>query len=152
MNARDGPARRDPDLLLTSQSWPYWKRSYEKRRRWYSIQSQTLETGGRSRLSLCSNPSILSMSIEENLKPTLACYNRTSYIQLDDGWNLVDGTVLSLSYINASLFQRLLSRWHFALKRISDTSQIPLHALATATDEKFCAYTGEPVGPSLKPG
>lgn len=88
---------------------------------------------------LGDDPTLLTLSLEGNIRPTINFYNRTSYIHLDEEWKRVTGIVLRPRYISASLFQRLLPRWHFALDR-NDTPRIPLHILAMASDKAFCEY------------
>lgn len=106
---------------------------------------------------LAESPSILTMSLEGNLQPTLKFYNRTGYIHLDEDWKLqtsesASGTVTTVRarYIASSLFQRLLPRWHFFLLKTNDEDVIlsnelkrpPLHILAAAADGSFCDHLG----------
>jgi hypothetical protein len=104
-------------------------------------------------------PSILTLSLEGNIQPTLNFFNRTGYISLDDQWAMQrrparEGVhqvqTVRGRYIAASLFNRLLPRWHFCMSRQdtsnSDTSSKtmlpPLHILVGATDPKFCQQMG----------
>jgi hypothetical protein len=113
-------------------------------------------------------PSILTLSLEGNIQPTINFYNRTGYIQLDGDWNLVRGKTMSAGkvsvlrgrYIAASLFNRLLPRWHYcqsvASSSVGDNADgednddndndtvpvIPLHVLVSATDSVFCDQMG----------
>jgi hypothetical protein len=132
-----------------------------------SFDSQSSE---ESLVSLLGEyPSILTLSLEGNIQPTINFYNRTGYIRLDGDWNLVrrqqlgetgmsGDKVLSVvrgRYIAASLFNRLLPRWHYcrsvASKSVGDDAEdgdndddndtapvIPLHVLVSATDRVFC--------------
>ena len=106
---------------------------------------------------LGEDPSILTLSLEANIRPTINFFNRTGYISLDEDWKLKrrDGekrkSVLRSRYISASLFNRLLPRWHFCYSQPSHSSQknaskaeaIPLHILVGATDRAFCEFIGQ---------
>ena len=90
-------------------------------------------------------PNILTLSLESNIQPTVSFFNRTGYVSLDDRWNLVEGSmVIRGRYIAASLFNRLLPRWHFfsSDEGIKDRKApfIPLHVLVGTTDEAFCEF------------
>ena len=119
-------------------------------------------------------PTILTLSLEGNIQPTMDFFNRTGYTQLTDNWELVKGNTVDDKgsedggsksntstkkkkknnsshrirgrYIAASLFNRLLPRWHYCLSKNrgpggdDDNSQIPLHVLASANDAMFCHY------------
>jgi hypothetical protein len=132
-----------------------------------SIDSQSSED---SLVSLLGEyPSILTLSLEGNIQPTINFYNRTGYIELDADWNrerdqigktMSRGkvSVVRGRYIAASLFNRLLPRWHYcrsvASKSVGDDADgegnddidndndsspvIPLHVLVSATDLLFC--------------
>lgn len=117
-------------------------------------------------LLLGEYPSILTLSLEGNIRPTINFYNRTGYIQLDGDWKVVRRQTMSGGkisvvrgrYIAASLFNRLLPRWHYCQSVSSnsvgddadadggdndnndnDTAPaIPLHVLVSATDRVFC--------------
>jgi hypothetical protein len=133
-----------------------------------SLDSQSSE---ESLLSLLGEyPSILTLSLEGNIQPTINFYNRTGYIQLDGDWNLVRRqgkttgggkvAVVRGRYIAASLFNRLLPRWHYcrsiASNSVGDDAHgednddndnatapvIPLHVLVSATDRVFCDQMG----------
>lgn len=110
---------------------------------------------------LAEDPSVLTLSLERNLRPTIQFYNRTGYIVLDDVWKLSQNAPQSLlrpRFLSASLFQRLLPRWHYSLR--AGCFRAPLHVLATSTDSEFCAFCESnltdykafvrQVGPSLK--
>jgi hypothetical protein len=114
----------------------------------------SLETSRRSpRLSLSEQlrqyPSILSLSLEGNLRPTAEFYNRTKYIELDSNWRLQPRSVsLRGRDLAASLSNRLLPRWHFFHFKQPSTEDsntrramqkgLPLHILVSATDTTFC--------------
>jgi hypothetical protein len=135
-----------------------------------SLDSQSNE---ESLVSLLGEyPSILTLSLEGNIQPTINFYNRTGYIQLDGEWNLAPRQAKTMSggkvsvvrgrYIAASLFNRLLPRWHFcqsvASNSVGDDADgmgnddtdnglvpapvIPLHLLVSATDLVFCDQMG----------
>lgn len=118
-------------------------------------------------------PTILGLSLEGNIQPTLTFYNKTGYIKLDSHWNsildLADKDTVGLGhlqtdivpvirgrYIAASLFQRLLPRWHYFLvneERLRGENKdntngnnhemfksLPLHILAIASDKAYCDH------------
>jgi hypothetical protein len=91
-------------------------------------------------------PNILTMSLEGNIQPTMNFYNRTGYTGLTDNWELVAGqTRIRGRYIAASLYNRLLPRWHYCRTQSEDDTNLPLHLLATATEVTFCQETGHTV-------
>ncbi|GAX10209.1 hypothetical protein FisN_3Lh406 [Fistulifera solaris] len=114
----------------------------------------SLDTSPRSpRLSLSKQlrqyPSILSLSLEGNIRPTAEFYNRTNYIELDSNWRLQPWSVsLRGRDLAASLPNRLLPRWHFFhSKQVSTEDRntqramqkgLSLHILVSATDTIFC--------------
>merc|ERR1712078_875538 len=71
-------------------------------------------------------PNIVTLSLETNLQPTMMFFNKTGYTSLDEDWRLasVPSETLKNSspsvttsrirgrYIAASLYNRLLPRWH----------------------------------------
>jgi hypothetical protein len=89
-------------------------------------------------------PAVLTLSLEGNLQPTIAFYNRTGYIQEKRPSHLPG------RYLASSLYNRLLPRWHYFLKYDKNidteteytskevTGQLPLHILAGASDQIFC--------------
>lgn len=107
-------------------------------------------------------PNILTLSLEGNIQPTMNFYNRTGYTVLTAKWELVPGeTRIRGRYIAASLYNRLLPRWHYCLSRASGdvaatsgdatTSSTtpsnsepslaqspPLHILVGASENQFC--------------
>ena len=106
---------------------------------------------------LMEYPSILTMSIEGNLQPTLIFFNRTGYTYLDENYTLRNDTTarpIRGRYIGASLFNRLLPRWHHLISkdwplehqpetgRPDPSSLPPLHLLVGATDQAFCEQLG----------
>lgn len=87
-------------------------------------------------------PGILTLSLEGNLQPTFNFYNKTGYTELDGDWNLVEGKVkVRGRYIGASLFHRLLPRWHYWMDQNSSVKP-PLHIIAGSTDANFCKLLG----------
>lgn len=99
---------------------------------------------------LYEDPSILTLSLEGNLMPTVNFFNKTGYIHLDSDWHLVHNnktTILRPRYIAASLFNRLLPRWHYCLGQSQSSPEditkiLPLHVLVSASDEAFCNHIG----------
>lgn len=116
-------------------------------------------------------PSILTLSLEGNIQPTLNFYNRTGYIHLDSNWRMTampeskradkevsPVAVIRARYIASSLFQRLLPRWHFYLinkERFANTMKgkgipsLSLHLLSVANDMTFCDFVGVDVAEFL---
>ena len=87
-------------------------------------------------------PGILTLSLEGNLQPTLNFYNKTGYTKLDEEWNLVkDKPRIRGRYVAASLFHRLLPRWHYWMEHDSAVKP-PLHVIAGSTDASFCKQLG----------
>ena len=85
---------------------------------------------------LAEYPSVLGLSLEGNIQPTLSFYNKTGFIMLYSDWKPMDSstrpstnqiqkkgkddTNAQIPFIRgqnlaSSLFQRLLPRWHFFL-------------------------------------
>jgi mTERF len=103
-------------------------------------------------------PTILSMSLQGNIRPTVYFYALAGYILLDDNdrlQSLPDGTmtVIRGRYITASLFTRLLPRWHYCQQKSSSHTVFvapPLYVLAGATDEAFCSRFGYDISDFLK--
>jgi mTERF len=100
-----------------------------------------------SLLSEC--PSILSMSLHGNIQPTVYFYVRAGYLSLDKEEKLQPLSNGKLSiirgrYITASLFTRLLPRWHYYSQNHSGAQFVapPLYILAGTTDEAFCSTFG----------
>lgn len=99
-------------------------------------------------LLLGQTPTLLTLSLEGNIQPTLTFYNRTGYIHLDGNWKLQPGKNAARTIrgreLCVSLFKRLLPRWHFvSSKRRNGSSPaptplIPLDILVAATDKAFC--------------
>ena len=99
-------------------------------------------------------PTILTLSLDGNLRPTVNFYNRTGYTSLDENWQLKDPEqkgFLRGRYLAASLYQRLLPRWHFAQSIASSETdrgeklQVPLHLLVSGSDAAFCETLGIPI-------
>jgi hypothetical protein len=96
-------------------------------------------------------PTILTLSLEGNIQPTLTFFNRTGYTSLSSDWRL-DSKQRPIRgrYIAASLFNRLLPRWHHLIangwpqgETSDDPSRLPpLHLLVGATDRAFCQQMG----------
>ena len=131
--------------------------------RWESdtlVLAETLGAGGKEEsLSsmLAEFPSILTLSLEGNIQPTLTFFNRTGYTCLDADWRLrsdQEATPRRIRgrYIAASLFNRLLPRWHHLIANGWPLGQgetpdrastlPPLHILVGATDQAFCEQMG----------
>lgn len=102
---------------------------------------------------LSEYPTILTMSLEANIQPTINFYNRTGFTKLDENWDLCrNDSITSFAplvrarYIASSLFQRLLPRWHYYLANKNRCGRklkmLPLHILAGSDDEKFCSFLG----------
>jgi len=124
-------------------------------------------------------PNIITLSVETNLQPTMMFFNKTGYTQLNERWELIqpsqrlietqsqhgiaNGKYLAPSrirgrYIAASLYNRLLPRWHYCLSSNAHTKNVefgtestlstmpspptletpPLHILVMSSDEAFC--------------
>ena len=104
---------------------------------------------------LAEYPTVLTLSLESNLRPTVDFFNRTGYTHLDEEWCLKDSEKagqLRGRYLAASLYKRLLPRWHFAQSMYeqedekaqeSGESSVPLHLLAGVSDKVFCEALGE---------
>jgi len=99
-------------------------------------------------------PSILTLSLDRNIMPTVGFYNKTGFISLDNKWRKhsmgshgnVEQTVLRGRYIASSLYNCLLPRWHCTVEQDDEQrknkTDIPLHILAGANDEVFCKHLG----------
>jgi len=107
-------------------------------------------------------PNIITLSLETNLQPTMMFFNKTGYTSLDKDWRLTPSETMKNSspsvainrirgrYIAASLYNRLLPRWHYCLSISSVSSspqdsqlsqpleKPPLHLLVMSSDETFC--------------
>ena len=84
-------------------------------------------------------PGILTLSLEGNIQPTIRFYNTTGYTHVTSDWMLQPGAKgIRGRYIAASLFQRLLPRWHFLQQH--GVSTLPVHVLVGATDKAFCQH------------
>jgi hypothetical protein len=98
---------------------------------------------------LSEYPNLLSCSLEGNIQPTINFFNRTGYTALTGDWELVKGkgsvAIIRGRYIAASLYNRLLPRWHYCIskgtKEIDGSPKTPpLHILVVATDQAFCTH------------
>jgi len=121
-------------------------------------------------------PNIITLSVETNLQPTMMFFNKTGYTLLNENWELISLTTRTKKagssrppktgivndkqiapirirgrYIAASLYNRLLPRWHYcrsgyaedkALEGSTDSTfppvTPPLHLLVMASDDGFC--------------
>ena len=122
-------------------------------------------TSGEVLLShwLGESPAVLTLSLEGNIQPTMDFYNRTGYTQLGNDWILKEGgRVIRGRYIAASLFNRLLPRWHYLLQQQEKQQQQqqqrevpleeeeeettldmpPIYILVGASDDSFCEVYG----------
>lgn len=126
----------------------------------WGVSGNTDHSVGKANASLSKMlqefPNILTSSLEGNILPTLNFFNRTGYTTLTDTWELEAGaTRIPGRHLGASLYNRLLPRWHYCLsqgttvveasdgKNQSSESLIPikspsLHVLVLANDAKFC--------------
>lgn len=97
---------------------------------------------------LKEDPSVLSLSLEGNLTPTVNFFNRTGYIRLDGDWRRMEDMdpsrplpLLRARYLASSLFNRLLPRYHFYISREDLTGlTLPLYILVSSTDIGFCEH------------
>lgn len=117
-------------------------------------------------------PSILTLSLEGNIKPSISFFNMTGYCHLDEDWKFLDPSVdaeviqkqnenapteipaqktIRGRHIACSLYSRLLPRWNYFkvhvlkeqdVKKFEGKKQPPLHILAVADDKSFCAELG----------
>jgi mTERF len=96
-------------------------------------------------------PSILTLSLEGNIQPTVNFYVRAGYLSLNDDGRLDTShgreMIVRGRYIAASLFTRLLPRWNYYCeqKQVKNGELFvppPLHVLAGTTDEVFCEKCG----------
>jgi len=90
-------------------------------------------------------PQILTLSLEGNIQPTIRFFNSTGYLNLDsEGQNQeVNTTLVRPRYLAASLFGRLLPRWHYLLEKYGLDISVklpPLHLLTGGTDKSFCKF------------
>jgi hypothetical protein len=95
-------------------------------------------------------PNILTSSLEGNILPTLNFFNRTGYTRLTDDWEWVPGYPrIPGRYLGASLYNRLLPRWHYCLslgteeqgkngETLLPSKPPSLNVLVLANDLKFC--------------
>ena len=121
------------------------------------------ETSQRQLLQSMLNeyPNIITLSVETNIQPTMMFFNKTGYTILDDNWWLVSsdkehddnnesnsGIKATPSnrvrgrYIGASLYNRLLPRWHFCQNVDTSPKIPPLHVLVMSNNDKFCNAMG----------
>jgi hypothetical protein len=86
-------------------------------------------------------PNVLTLSLVGNIQTTMNFFNRTGYTLLNDDWELVEGqTRICGRYIAASLYNRLLPRWHYCLS--CGLKAPPMHILVGSTDPIFCEELG----------
>lgn len=115
--------------------------------------SQGLDDSSSTLASLISEcPSILTVSLDGNIKPTISFFVRTGYMSLDSEGKLQRNTngnavIIRGRYITASLFHRLLPRWYYHVKQQEDQMREsflapPLYILAGTTDVDFCERLG----------
>jgi hypothetical protein len=125
-------------------------------------------------------PNVLTLSLEGNLQPTMAFFNKTGYTSLGNDWTLIraengmgdenedspkqpDGGRIRGRYVAASLYSRLLPRWHYCFSKRTEihaesvtaskkpllSKPPPLHLLVMASDQAFCNGMGLDVGDYL---
>jgi hypothetical protein len=86
-------------------------------------------------------PNVLTLSLGGNIQTTMNFFNRTGYTLLNDDWELVEGqTRIRGRYIAASLYNRLLPRWHYCLS--CGLKAPPSHILVGSSDPTFCQELG----------
>ena len=133
------------ETVMRSCSAP---KSQEHVIRWPSPGSETLSR------RLKEYPVILTLSLDANILPTLQFFNRTRYVSLDSGgYAVFDSlTTVSARYVAASLYTRLLPRWHYIQQQQQQQQGVlstsdekkpqlpPLHILAASDDTKFCKH------------
>eukprot|EP00536_Pseudo-nitzschia_multiseries_P007713 jgi/Psemu1/305158/fgenesh1_kg.184_\ len=104
-------------------------------------------------------PNIITLSVVANLQPTMMFFNKTGYTVLNENWELsLSKNASSISestnfddkhptssrirgrYIAASLYNRLLPRWHFCLSHNTEKkgSAVP----ETETETETSSVTG----------
>lgn len=116
-------------------------------------ESIRVQAGSELADLLSEMPSVLTLSLEDNLQPTLRFYNSTGYIKLDEGFNLKEQSDYCYRIrgreLCASLFQRLMPRHHFVLSRCKNAHSqsitgplMSLNTLVALTDEAFCKLWG----------
>jgi len=122
-------------------------------------------------------PNIITLSMESNLQPTMMFFNKTGYTLLRENWELISSNNPSSSenngsssssqsnnnnvkhatfsrirgrYIAASLYNRLLPRWHFCLSRTTEEklSEKSVEPAVSATTE-ISSVAGELPIPSV---
>ena len=97
--------------------------------------------------------SVLALSLEKNLQPTMEFYNQTGYTELGDDWTLQKGGhAIGGLYMTFSLSNRLLPRWHYfhQQREQEKEGEAPAHSrdkpsiytLAKVTDRLFCERCG----------
>ena len=100
------------------------------------------------RSALCEYPTVLTLSMEGNLLPTIDFYNRTGYVYLDQEGRTIPfldddeekngdrfGTsVIRARYLATSLFNRLLPRWHYYKIQRPDSSEY-----TSLVDDPLCS-------------
>eukprot|EP00543_Licmophora_paradoxa_P007820 CAMPEP_0202443908 /NCGR_PEP_ID=MMETSP1360-20130828/3078_1 /ASSEMBLY_ACC=CAM_ASM_000848 /TAXON_ID=515479 /ORGANISM="Licmophora paradoxa, Strain CCMP2313" /LENGTH=221 /DNA_ID=CAMNT_0049059741 /DNA_START=272 /DNA_END=933 /DNA_ORIENTATION=- len=95
-----------PKVELLKKIWGYSSSTSSKQ------PSRTLSA------MIYESPGIMTLHLERNIKPTLNFLNQTGYVQLDQDWRLIEGaSPIRGRYLSASLFKRLLPRWHICLRK-----------------------------------
>ncbi|KAL3807571.1 hypothetical protein ACHAXA_000696 [Cyclostephanos tholiformis] len=97
-------------------------------------------------------PVILTLSLEDNIIPTLSFFNMTGYVRLDvNGIPQINESpihqqkvVIRSRYIATSLYNRLLPRWHFLLQE-REKQQLSWHAhMKSERASDTCTYAAAP--------
>jgi mTERF len=141
-----------PTVKFLAKIWgqPYCENKRNVSGEWHAQQQDDTSSNLSSLLNEC--PSILTVSLVGNIIPTVSFYVRTGYLSLDSDGILQANTDAKITiirgrYITASLFHRLLPRWHYHAKKQAYQEKAsvmapPLYVLAGTTDAEFCARLG----------
>jgi hypothetical protein len=107
-----------------------------------ALSSPPIQTKDSLSSLLQEFPTVLTLSLEGNIQPTLTFFNRTGYTSLSSDWRL-DPKLRPIRgrYIASSLFNRLLPRWHHLIAN-GRVEMPPLHLIVGATDRAFCEQMG----------
>mmetsp|Transcript_42104 Transcript_42104/g.98641 ORF Transcript_42104/g.98641 Transcript_42104/m.98641 type:complete len:674 (-) Transcript_42104:1152-3173(-) len=122
-----------------------------------SFDASTVTTNGGScgkalARKIGEYPPVLTLSLDDNIKPTVAFFARIGYIRLG-GTGRAEEEVdaftttrkVSFRHVAASLFRRIIPRWHYLKQNVWNKGQDigplpPISILVGSTDQKFCDY------------